>query len=110
MRKILSVITAATGNRVKIGDAEIEHALQKHFPIPKIKLLEVVEQVLTDPSFVLEDKSSDEKQYYLFYRLNETRYLVAIVKINEDGAFFSAVYPTGNQPRNSHKKLKKVKL
>lgn len=47
-RKILSVIHAITGIRVLIGEIEIQHAL-KHFLIPQIKLLEIIEQVLLDP-------------------------------------------------------------
>lgn len=110
MRKILSIVTAATGSRVQIGDEELTHALEKHFPIPKIKLLEVVEQVLADPSFVLEDKIANEKKYYLFYKLSDSRYLVAIVKVTQSGCFFSTIYPTGPSPRSKHQKLKKVKI
>ncbi|MCX6102422.1 MAG: hypothetical protein NT000_04070 [Proteobacteria bacterium] len=51
-RTILSVVLAATGVAVAIGENEVDHALSKHFRIPKLKLLEIIEQILIDPSRV----------------------------------------------------------
>lgn len=111
MRKVLTIITAATGLRVSIGDEELMHALEKHFLIPKIKLLEIVEQVLSDPTEVYEEPGSNaEKTFFLFYRLEVKAYLVAVVKKIDDEAFFVTLYPTGQKPKTKHSKLKKVEL
>jgi|GEM_PF-677367 len=111
-RKILSVVTAVTGHKVVIGESEIEHSLHKHFRIPKIKLLEIIEQVLMDPSFVLleESKAEHVKEYFLFYKLDDGGHLVVVVKVRDDESLFSTIYPTGKEIRNPHKKLKKVKI
>lgn len=113
--KILSVVTAATGDAVGIGEKELEHALSKHFRIPKIKLLEVVEQVLVDPTVVYAEEvtvnnSLSVRAYHLFYRLEDGGYLVVIVKRLSSGNFFSSIYPTGKSIRSVHKHLKKVKI
>jgi hypothetical protein len=111
-RKIVSIVTAVTGHQVVIGESELDHALQKHFRIPKIKLLEIIEQILKDPSFVLleESKSAQIKEYHLFYKLDDGGHLVVIVKVKDSESLFSSVYPTGKSIRNPHKKLKKVKI
>jgi hypothetical protein len=42
-RKIVTVITAATGDRVVIGDAEFNHAKDEHFTmLPSDMLLELI--------------------------------------------------------------------
>lgn len=112
-REIISIVTAITGHKVVIGESEVEHALHKHFRIPKIKLLEIIEQILLDPSFVLMEESKAEhiKEYYLFYKLDDGGHLVVVVKINPNQeSFFSTIYPTGKTIRNPHKKLRRVKI
>jgi hypothetical protein len=111
-RKIISIVTAITGHKVVICESELEHALHKHFRIPKIKLLEIIEQILMDPSFVLLEESKVEhiKEYHLFYKLDDGGHLVAVVKVKDEESFFSTIYPTGKNVRNPHKKLKKVKI
>ena len=111
-RQVLSVVKSATGDLVIIGEAEITHALAKHFRIPKVKLLEIVEQVLIDPTTVYLEEAKGVtkiKSYYLFYRLDDGGYLVAVVKVLPEGAFFSSVYPTGPDIRHSHQKMKRIK-
>jgi hypothetical protein len=112
VRKILSVVTAATGHKVVIGDDEINHSLHKHFRIPKIKLLEIVEQVLMDPSFILlEDSKLDHiQEYLLFYKLDDGGHLVVVIKVKDNESLFSTIYPTGKDLRNPHKKLKRIKI
>ena len=48
--------------------------------------------------------------YHLFYRLENQRYLVVIVKKAPSGNYFCTAYPTGKSIRGKHKKLKKVKI
>lgn len=110
-KKIVAVITAATGDRVVITEAEMEHALQDHFSyLPRILFLELVEQVLKDPSDVFVDDSKAPRLYNLFYRLENGKYLVAVIKKTSDGSFLASMYPTGSQIRNKHKRMKRVKL
>jgi hypothetical protein len=108
-RKIVTVITAITGDRIIIGKAELNHAKDEHFSILPIDiLLELIERILKDPTKVFEQKKLH--QYYLFYRLDNGKYLVVIVKKTETGNYFSSMYSTGNLIRNSHKDLKEIKL
>lgn len=111
-QKILSVVTAITGHKVVIGDHELEHSLHKHFRIPKIKLLEIIEQILKDPSFVLLEESKAEhiKEYHLFYKLDDGGHLIVVVKVKDDEALFSTIYPTGKDIRKVHKNLKRIKV
>jgi hypothetical protein len=106
------VVTAVTGHKVVIGEKELEHSLCKHFRIPKIKLLEIIEQILMDPSFVLLEESKVEhiKEYHLFYKLDDGGHLVVVVKVKDEESLFSTIYPTGKTIRSPHKKLKKVKI
>ena len=109
-RKILSVIRAATGTIVSIGELEVGHAL-KHFLIPQIKLLEVIEQVLLDPTKVFQESQSDDgKTFYLFYRLENRRYLVAVIKSIENQAHFVTLYPTGTKIKAKHMRMKRIKV
>ncbi|MBF0443721.1 MAG: hypothetical protein HQK54_17570 [Oligoflexales bacterium] len=111
IRSIAAVITAATGERVVVGEQELRHALLKHFPwLPRSIFLELLEQVLRDPSEVYTDNTKAPKEYRVFYRVENRNYIVAIVKITKDGAFFTSMYLTGNNIRNPHKGLKKVKI
>ena len=108
-RKTIAKITAATGDRVIINEDEFLHALNEHFEIlPQEILLELIEIVLKEPTLVYED--TKKHIYHLFYRLENKRYLVAIIKKSISGNYFCTAYPTGTTIRNKHKKLKKVKL
>jgi hypothetical protein len=108
-RKIVTVITAITGDRIIIGEAELNHAKDEHFSIlPTDILLELIERILKDPTKVFEQKKLH--QYLLFYRLDNGKYLVVIVKKADTGNYFSSMYSTGSLIRNSHKDLKEIKL
>jgi hypothetical protein len=107
-RRVVAVITAITGDRVVIGEAELDHANEEHFSmLPEDILLELIERILKDPTKIFEEKKLH--QYHLFYRLDNRRYLVVIVKKTHTGFYFSSIYSTGNSIRNSHKGLKEVK-
>lgn len=108
-RKIITVITDILGDRVVIGESELKHALDAHFAaLPSDILLELLERILKDPTVVFEEKATH--MYHLFYRLENGKYLVAVVKKSKLGVYFSTMYPTGKLIRNKHKKLKKVKI
>lgn len=109
-RKVLSIVTAATKDRVIITDEAIDHIIETHFNgIPKNIILETVEQVLRDPSEVYKDKK-DVHEYDFFYRLDNGAFIVVVVKIIHDGNFVSSMYTTGKKHRNKHKGFKKVKI
>lgn len=108
-RNVATIITAITGDRVVIGEEELKHALQEHFSmLPEDILLELIERVLKDPTKVFEQIKLNE--YHLFYRLDNEKYLVVIVKKTLTGNYFSTMYSTGTSIRNAHKDLKEVKL
>lgn len=107
-RKIAAIITAITGDGIVIGEDELKHAMDEHFSmLPADMLLELIERILKDPTKIFEQKKLS--QYYLFYRLDNRRYLVVIVKKTATGSYFSTMYSTGSSIRNSHKDLKEVK-
>jgi hypothetical protein len=108
-RKIAAVITDILGDRVIIGEDELQIHLQKHFAgIPRDLILELIERILKDPSIIYEEVNTHT--YHLFYRLETGHFVVVIVKKQKEGTFFSAIYSTGKFIRNKHKKLKRVKL
>lgn len=108
-KKIAAVITDILGDRVIIGEDELQNHLQKHYAgIPRDMILELIERVLKDPSVVYEEVNTHT--YLMFYRLESGGYVVVIVKRKEEGTFFSAIYSTGKDIRKKHKKLKRVKL
>ena len=108
-RKIVTIITAITGDRVIIGEAELKHAMEDHFSmLPTDMLLELIERILKDPTKILEQIKLH--QYHLFYRLDNQKYLVVIIKKTQTGSYFSSMYSTGKTIRNSHKDLKEIKL
>lgn len=110
-RKIIAVITAITGDRVIITDETMKHVIEEHFRgIPRDIVLETVERVLRDPSDLYKDDSNNDKKYDFFYRLEDGGFIVVVVKIVEDGAYLSSMYPTGKRPRNKHKRFKRIKL
>lgn len=108
-RKIVAVITAITGDRVIVGFHEMKHAM-RHFCLPQDIFLELLEKILKDPFEIYIDDSKQGKEYHLFYKLFDNMYILTIVKIIDDGAFFSSMYTTGEEIRNSHKKLKKFEI
>jgi len=107
-RKVAAIITAITGDRIVIGEEELKHVMEEHFSmLPADILLELIERILKDPTKIFEQKKLS--QYHLFYRLDNRRYLVVIVKKTPTGCYFSSMYSTGSSIRNSHKDLKEVK-
>jgi hypothetical protein len=111
-RKIVTVITDALGDRVNVGEKELDHSLEGHFVgLPQDIFLELLERVLKDPSEVYRDDRKKEQIFNFFYRLDKgQKFILAIIKLTPDGAFFSSMYPTGKKIRNTHRKFKKVKL
>lgn len=109
--KIKTIITAITGDRVIVTSSELEHALSKHYSLlPQDMFLELLERVLKDPTELYLDDSGDEKKYYMFYKLENEKYIVAVIKAIADGSYFSSMYPTGKKIRNAHKNLKRLKI
>ncbi len=107
-RKIATIITAITGDRIVVGEEELKHAMEEHFPmLPKDILLELIERILKDPTKIFEQEKLS--QYHLFYRLDNRSYLVVIVKKTLTGNYFSSMYSTGSSIRNRHKHLKEIK-
>ena len=108
-KHISAIITAITGDRVIVGKEELWHAM-KHFMLPEDIFLELLERILKEPDKIYLDEQKQEKTYYLFYQLFDKKYILAVVKIIDTGAYFASMYPTGNQIRPAHKKLKKLTL
>ena len=107
-RRIAAIITAATGDRIVVGEAELQHAIEEHFSmLPMDMLLELIERILKDPTKIFEQKKLN--QYHLFYRLDNRKYLVVVVKKTLTGNYFSTMYSTGNSIRNAHKSLGEIK-
>lgn len=106
-RRVVTVITAITKDRIVIGELEFLHA-KKHFPmLPDDMLLELIERVLKDPTQIFEEQKPH--QYFLFYRLDNGQYLVVVIKKIASGSYFSTMYSTGDTIRPKHKNLKEVK-
>ena len=112
MKKIVTVITDILGDRVVVCENEFKHAIEDHFPeFPQHLILELLETILKDPTEIFRDDSSTEQIYNFFYRTDVSKkFVVAVIKITEDGAFFASMYPTGKKVRNIHKGFKKVKI
>lgn len=107
VRKPAGVVEAATGDTVVIGEAELRHAM-RHFPVPRDLVLALIQRVLEHPTLVLADDAQAPHEYRLFYRLDDGRYLLAVVKLTPAGAFFASMYPTGRRIRPSHRRFRKV--
>ena len=108
-RKVAAVITDILGDRVIVGEDELQNHLRKHFAgIPRDIILELIERILKDPSIIYEEVNTHT--YHLFYRLETGRFVVVVIKHQDDGFFFSAIYSTGKVIRNKHKKLKRIKI
>jgi len=80
----------------------------RHFPLPRDLVLVLIERVLAHPTMVLADDAREPHEYRLFYRLDDGRYLLAVVKLTPAGAFFASMYPTGRRIRPSHRRFRKV--
>jgi hypothetical protein len=111
-RKIAAVITDILGDRVVVGEAELLHSMKKHFEnIPLDIVLELLERILKDPTEIFRDETKKDRIFNFFYKIEtSSKFVVAVVKVTREGAFFASVYPTGAKPRSIHKKLKKVRL
>ncbi|MCH8319023.1 MAG: hypothetical protein IIA88_11120 [Bacteroidetes bacterium] len=110
-RKVVTIITAITGERVIVEEAEMVHAIKKHFSLlPNNMFLELLERILKDPSDVFLDEKEPQRLYKFFYQLENNKYLVVVIKLTNEGAYFVTLYPTGSKIRNKHKKMKRVKL
>jgi hypothetical protein len=108
-RPISKIITCITGDRVVVGESELRHA-QDHFLLPDDIFLELLERVLKEPTVVFVDDLMAPTIYYLFYRLEGGRYLVAVVKFVGQSVYFSTMYSTGRTIRGKHKNLVRLKL
>lgn len=106
---IISVITTILGYRVIVDNDSFIHA-QKHFLLPQDIFLELLERILKDPTIVYLEELEQVKFYHHFYRLESKRYLLVVIKITDDGAYFCSMYTTGEKIKSKHTKLKKVKL
>jgi hypothetical protein len=106
-RRLAAVVPSATGDDVQVGEAELRHAA-RHFLLPRDLLLQLVTRVLQHPTAVYVDDRRHPHEYRLFYRLEDGRYLLVVVKLTPEGAFFASMYPTGKSVRPSHRKFKKV--
>lgn len=108
-RKIITIITAITGDRVIVGAEELYHAL-RHFIIPADIFLELLERILKDPTEIFIDNERFPHEYRMFYRLEDGRYILVVVKKTTEGAFFASMYSTGKTIRSKHKKMKRLKI
>ena len=108
-RKVAAVIRAVTGDDVQVGEEELRPAA-RHFLLPRDLLLHLVTRVLPHPTVVYVDDRRHPHEYRLFYRLEDGRYLLVVVKLTPDGAFFATMYATGKSVRPSHRKFRKVSL
>jgi len=106
-QKHAAVIRAATGDDVIVGEAELRHAM-RHFTLPRDLVLALIERILEHPTVVLADDVSEPHEYRLFYRLDDGRYLLAVVKLTSVGAFFASMYPTGRKIRPSHRRFRRI--
>ena len=104
-RKRVGVVKAAIGIEVVVGEAELGHAM-RHFTLPRDLVFALITRVLREPTLVLADQIQAPRQYRMFYRLEDGRYLLAVVKVTGRGAFFA--YPTGRRIRPSHARFRQV--
>lgn len=106
-RRRAAVVRAATGDEVFVGEDELRHAM-RHFILPRDLVLTLIERVLEHPTVVLADDAKHPHEYRLFYRLDDGRYLLAVVKVTANGAFFASMYPTGKRIRPSHRRFRRI--
>jgi len=81
----------------------------RHFTLPRDLLIELIERVLQHPDTVLVDDEKEPHEYRLFYRLEDGRYILAVVKIVQDEAFFASMYLTGKRMRRSHRHFRRLR-
>ena len=79
-----------------------------HFTLPQDLVLALIERILEHPTVVLTDDASQPHRYRLFYRLDDGRYLLVVVKLTSVGAFFASMYPTGKKIRPSHRRFRRI--
>jgi hypothetical protein len=91
-----------------VGEAELLHSM-RHFLLPRDLLLQVIERVLQHPTAVFVDDARSPHEYRMFYRLEDGRYLLAVVKVTPDGAFFASMYPTGRRMRGAHRHMRRLR-
>ncbi len=103
----VAVFRSVTGDLVSVGEIELEHAA-RHFVIPRAFLLGLIARVLAEPTVVYVDDRKQPHTYRLFYRLEDGRYLLAVVKVVDQACLFASMYPTGNKVRPPHKKFRKL--
>jgi len=84
-RKRAAIIRAATGDDVIVGEAELRHAM-RHFTLPRDLVLALIQRILEHPTVVLADDKAEPHEYRLFYRLDDGRYLLAVVKLTPAGS------------------------
>lgn len=108
-RIVIAEVRAATGDIVRVGKAELLHAM-KHFLLPEDILLQLLKRILQHPTEIYTDDTKHPHEYRLFYRLENGNYLLSVVKVTRDGTFFASMYPTGKSIRKAHKKMKKVNI
>lgn len=107
VRQIATSVKAITRESVMIGEAELTHAM-RHFTLPRDLLIELIKRVSQHPTKVLVDDKKKPHEYRLFYRLEDGRYILAVVKVIQDGAFFASMYPTGKRGRRSHGNFRRL--
>lgn len=106
-RKRAAVVKAITGDEVIVGEAELVHAM-RHLTLPRDLILALIVRVLEDPSLVFVDDTRTPHEYRMFYRLEDGRYLLAVVKVTPRGTFFASLYPTGRRIRPSHRRFRRI--
>ena len=76
--------------------------------MPRDLVIALVARVLTQPTVVLADDVDSPHQYRLFYRLDDGRYILAVVKVTAAGMFLASMYPTGRTIRPSHRRFRRI--
>ena len=72
-RKIVTVMTAITGDRIVIGEAELNHAKEEHFSmLPTDILLDLIERILKDPTKIFEQKNFINTIFFIDLTIKST--------------------------------------
>jgi len=108
VRRVAASVKAITGEEIVIGEAELIHAM-RHFTLPRDLLLELIKRVLQKPTVVLVDNQIEPHEYRLFYRLEDGRYILAVVKVVKDVSYFASMYPTGKRMRKLHQRFRRLR-
>jgi len=107
--EIIRRIRAVAGYTVIVTHEALVHSI-RHFHIPDDLFLTMLSRVLREPNAVYEELHGTSTTFHIFYKLETSGYVVAVVKIKPDGAFLVTVYPTRAKIRPKHAKLKKVEI